>query len=262
MDVTAENLANAQTTRTASGGPISARRSSSSRSDGFGATLAGAIGSASRLAGGVEVAGIVNDPTPDKLVYDPGHPDANAQGYVRMPNVNPVTEMVDLISESRSYEAECDRDADRQDDVLQDAGSAQVIPPISGAIGPLGPGRVEHLADHGLGADARSRHRRDGATGATGRARQLRRRAVERDQLARADADDATTAAQQLATGKATDPTQAVTAVENASLDDAARLAAPHQARRRRDHDLPDPGVSECPWPVNRHQAVDRAAGR
>ena len=57
------------------------------------------------MAGGVEVTGIVNDPTPDKLVYDPGHPDANAQGYVRMPNVNPVTEMVDLISESRSYEA-------------------------------------------------------------------------------------------------------------------------------------------------------------
>jgi flagellar basal-body rod protein FlgC len=39
------------------------------------------------------------------MVYDPGHPDANAQGYVAMPNVNPVTEMVDLISASRAYEA-------------------------------------------------------------------------------------------------------------------------------------------------------------
>ena len=53
-----------------------------------------------------QVGGIVADPTPNKLVYDPGHPDANAQGYVRMPNINPVTEMVDLISESRSYEAD------------------------------------------------------------------------------------------------------------------------------------------------------------
>ena len=54
----------------------------------------------------VQVAGIVNDPTPDQLVYDPGHPGANAQGYVSMPNVNPVTEMTDLISESNSYQAD------------------------------------------------------------------------------------------------------------------------------------------------------------
>ena len=56
--------------------------------------------------GGVEVAGIVNDPTPDQLVYDPGHPGANAQGYVRMPNVNSVTEMTDLIAESDSYQSD------------------------------------------------------------------------------------------------------------------------------------------------------------
>ena len=54
----------------------------------------------------MQVAGIVSDPTPDKLVYDPGNPDANAQGYVQMPNVNSVTEMTDLIDESRSYEAD------------------------------------------------------------------------------------------------------------------------------------------------------------
>jgi flagellar basal-body rod protein FlgC len=47
----------------------------------------------------------VSDPTLDQLVYQPGNPDANAQGYVRLPNVNSVTEMVDLIDESRSYEA-------------------------------------------------------------------------------------------------------------------------------------------------------------
>ena len=111
MDVTAENLANAQTTRGSNGQPYQRQEVVLQQvgGGGFGATLAGAIGgpgSGSPTPGGVEVAGIVADPTPDKLVYDPGHPDANAQGYVRMPNVNPVTEMVDLISESRSYEAD------------------------------------------------------------------------------------------------------------------------------------------------------------
>jgi flagellar basal-body rod protein FlgC len=109
MDVTAENLANAQTTRGSNGQPYQRQDVVLQQvgGGGFGATLAGAIGgSSSGTPGGVEVAGIVADPTPDKLVYDPGHPDADAQGYVRMPNVNPVTEMVDLISESRSYEAD------------------------------------------------------------------------------------------------------------------------------------------------------------
>ncbi|HEY7629704.1 MAG TPA: flagellar basal body rod protein FlgC, partial [Thermoleophilaceae bacterium] len=72
----------------------------------FGAQLAGAMGSSSDNAGGgVQVAGIVEDQSQGQLVYDPGHPDANAQGYVRMPNVESVTEMTDLITESRSYEA-------------------------------------------------------------------------------------------------------------------------------------------------------------
>ncbi len=106
MDVTAENLANAQTTRGPNGQPYQRHEVVLEQAgSGFGATLAGAIGNAPP-PGGVEVAAIVNDPTPDQLVYDPGSPDADAQGYVRMPNVNPVTEMVDLISESRSYEAD------------------------------------------------------------------------------------------------------------------------------------------------------------
>ena len=113
MDVTAENLANAQTTRTAAGGPYRRKEVVLQESGGpgsFGSALAGAmgsspIGSASRAPGGVEVSAIVDDPTPNRMVYDPGHPDANAQGYVQMPNVNPVTEMVDLITASRSYEA-------------------------------------------------------------------------------------------------------------------------------------------------------------
>lgn len=105
MDVTAENLANAQTTRGANGQPYQRQEVILQQTGGFGASLAGAVGS-SPAPGGVQVTGIVSDPTPDKLVYNPSSPDANAQGYVRMPNVNSVTEMVDLISESRSYEAD------------------------------------------------------------------------------------------------------------------------------------------------------------
>ena len=107
MDVTAENLANAQTT--GANGQAYRRKDVVLRAAsgaGFGAALAGAIGARpASVPGGVEVAGIVEDPTPPRRIYDPGHPDADAQGYVAMPNVNPVTEMVDLISASRSYEA-------------------------------------------------------------------------------------------------------------------------------------------------------------
>jgi flagellar basal-body rod protein FlgC len=107
MDVTSQNLANAQTTKGANGQPYQRQEVVLQQvgGGGFGAQLAGVMGSGS-TPGGVEVSGIVNDPTPDQLVYDPGHPGANAQGYVRMPNVNPVTEMTDLISESNSYQAD------------------------------------------------------------------------------------------------------------------------------------------------------------
>jgi len=109
MDVTAENLANAQTTRTATGGPYQRQEVvlAEAQPNNFQTALAGAVGgpSSGTPAGGVDVQGIVNDPAPGRLVFDPGNPDANAQGYVRMPNVNTVTEMVDLISEQRSYEA-------------------------------------------------------------------------------------------------------------------------------------------------------------
>jgi flagellar basal-body rod protein FlgC len=105
MDVTAENLANADTTRTASGQPYQRQEVILQQVGGFSATLAGAM-SSGPAPGGVQVAGIVSDPTPDQLVYDPSNPDANKQGYVRMPNVNPVTEMTDLIDESRSYQSD------------------------------------------------------------------------------------------------------------------------------------------------------------
>jgi flagellar basal-body rod protein FlgC len=110
MNVVAENLANAQTTRGADGQPYRRKEVILQEvpTGGFGASLASAMdprgGSGSR-PGGVEVAGIAEDATNFKTLYDPGHPDADAQGYVRMPNVDTVTEMVDLISASRSYDA-------------------------------------------------------------------------------------------------------------------------------------------------------------
>ncbi|WNS77169.1 flagellar basal body rod protein FlgC [Bacillus sp. DTU_2020_1000418_1_SI_GHA_SEK_038] len=54
---------------------------------------------------GVKATRIIEDQTPFKLVYNPEHPDANAEGYVELPNVDPLREMVDLISATRSYEA-------------------------------------------------------------------------------------------------------------------------------------------------------------
>jgi flagellar basal-body rod protein FlgC len=108
MDVTAENLANAQTTRGANGQPYRRKEVVLQEAPGsFGASLSAAMGGGGNgSSGGVQVAGVVEDTaTPLKRVYDPGHPDADAQGYVSMPNVDTVTEMVDLISASRSYEA-------------------------------------------------------------------------------------------------------------------------------------------------------------
>jgi flagellar basal-body rod protein FlgC len=116
MDVTAENLANAQTTRTDAGGPYRRKvvqlQEDGGTASGFGSQLASAIRGSGPLGAargqsphGVKVAAITQDSTPLKTVYDPGHPDADAAGYVQMPNVEPVEEMVDLITESRSYEA-------------------------------------------------------------------------------------------------------------------------------------------------------------
>jgi flagellar basal-body rod protein FlgC len=99
MDVTAENLANAQSTRGADGtGPYKRKQVVLEQA---GSSFADSL----QAARGVRVAGIVEDSTPPRRVYDPGHPDADAQGYVTMPNVNTVTEMTDLIGASRAYEA-------------------------------------------------------------------------------------------------------------------------------------------------------------
>jgi flagellar basal-body rod protein FlgC len=110
MDVTSENLANADTTQGANGQPYQRQEVVLQQvGGGFNAALTSAMGTSQvngTASGGVQVAGIVNDPTPDQEVYDPGNPSANAQGYVKMPNVNPVNEMVDMIDESRSYESD------------------------------------------------------------------------------------------------------------------------------------------------------------
>jgi len=98
MDVIANNIANAESTRTADGGPY--RRQSVS----FRAVYENVVG-AQPVPAGVSVDQIIEDPTDFKAVYDPGHPDADPSGYVRMPNVNVVEEMVDMVSATRAYEA-------------------------------------------------------------------------------------------------------------------------------------------------------------
>ena len=106
MDVVAQNLANANTTRGVDGQPYRRKEVVLAERQGegsFGAALAGAI--SGNKPAGVEVAAIAEDQTPLKTVYDPSHPDADANGYVQMPNVDSVTEMVDLISAQRAYEA-------------------------------------------------------------------------------------------------------------------------------------------------------------
>ncbi len=110
MDVTAENLANADTTKAANGQPYQRQEvelAQAGPSD-FGGALSSAIqrSGAAPPEGGVQVTGIVSDATPDQQVYDPGNPEANAKGYVKLPNISTVTEMTDLISESQSYQSD------------------------------------------------------------------------------------------------------------------------------------------------------------
>lgn len=104
MELIASNLANINTTRTIYGGPYRRRIPVlSEKSLSFAEELAKA--QAKRSGGGVEVADVVEDTSPFQKVYKPGHPDADAQGFVTLPNVNLSTEMVDLMYTSRLYEA-------------------------------------------------------------------------------------------------------------------------------------------------------------
>jgi flagellar basal-body rod protein FlgC len=127
-EVVAANMANAETTRTAEGGPYRRQHVvfQAVGGDGFAASLLGSGGpglasfngandtlpAASRLAsgmgsgaapGGVEVAGVVSDQSAPLERYDPDHPDAGPDGYVAYPDIEPLTEMVDLMGATRSY---------------------------------------------------------------------------------------------------------------------------------------------------------------
>ena len=104
-DVISENIANANTTRTAKGGPyvrktvVLTEKTTTKFGDVFNRTVQG-------VGNGVKVTAIKNDTETDmNLVYDPSHPDADENGYVLYPNVNVVTEMTNLVDATRSYEA-------------------------------------------------------------------------------------------------------------------------------------------------------------
>jgi flagellar basal-body rod protein FlgC len=110
MDVVSSNLANADTTRAqmVNGKWVPYQRKMvtfSPINGSFSGYLSNALGSSASVGGGVQVSGISGDPTPFKVAYDPTNPDADANGNVQLPNVDPLKEMVDLMGAQRSYEA-------------------------------------------------------------------------------------------------------------------------------------------------------------
>ena len=101
-EIAASNMANAETTRTPEGGPYKRQDAvfaTEVQTSPFSAVFQ------NEMATGVTVADIVEDQTAPDLRYQPGHPDANAAGYVAYPKMNPAEEMVDLLNASRSYQA-------------------------------------------------------------------------------------------------------------------------------------------------------------
>ncbi len=96
LNVVASNLANANSATSSNGEPYRAREV---------VFAADPLASAPAGVNGVQVAAVIEKPGPYKLVYQPGNPLANAEGYVQMPNVNPVDELVNMISASRAYQA-------------------------------------------------------------------------------------------------------------------------------------------------------------
>lgn len=119
MDVIANNIANANTTRTPQGGAFKRQlivfsqtpNPAAAADNGFpafganGGAFSSDVNSEQPSVEGVQALGIVNDNSPDRLVFDPGNPEADARGYVHYPNVQVVKEMVDMMAASRAYEA-------------------------------------------------------------------------------------------------------------------------------------------------------------
>jgi flagellar basal-body rod protein FlgC len=103
INTIASNLANAETTRTAEGGPYKRRDVVFAATDLQGPEFSDVLDEATVKS--VKVAAVVADDKDPTLVYDPGHPDADERGMVAMPNINPVTEMVNMITASNAYKA-------------------------------------------------------------------------------------------------------------------------------------------------------------
>ena len=104
-EVVASNMANAETTRTEEGGPYRRHhvifQTQDASTASFGSLMQGAM--AGTPSGGVAVAGVIADGSEALRRFDPGHPDAGTDGYVAYPDINPLTEMVDLMGASRAY---------------------------------------------------------------------------------------------------------------------------------------------------------------
>jgi len=107
MTVVAGNLANSETTRTPEGGPYRRRDTifKAVPAEGEFAAEFDRLSDGANQAQGVEVVGVKQSSQPPRKIFDPNHPDADGTGYVALPNINPMEEMVDMLSAVRSYEA-------------------------------------------------------------------------------------------------------------------------------------------------------------
>ena len=105
MDVISNNIANVNTTRTAEGGPYRRQMVVFQSRETDPLSFSQILSQQTEVGSGVRVNGIIKDNSPLRRVYEPNHPDADRDGYVELPNINVVAEMVDMISATRSYEA-------------------------------------------------------------------------------------------------------------------------------------------------------------
>jgi flagellar basal-body rod protein FlgC len=105
-EVIATNMANAETTHTDGGGPFQRKEVvfASSSNASFHLAFANSGGITGKTAGTVRVSQVVNDKTPPVMRYEPNHPDADKDGFVAYPAINPVQEMVDLMGSTRAYQ--------------------------------------------------------------------------------------------------------------------------------------------------------------